>query len=120
MSYYCLTLSIYLLFDFRLTLIELMDLQVNYNMNPEDAHCHQSYHYVSSTDINNSRCNSICSSNYVFNTNDHTTLIPTCAMKNKKYDCQNPHSDAKELSKPNTQITLLWITIIHIFCLVRN
>lgn len=95
-----------------------MDTQFSDNLSSTNDHCHQRC-CVPSTNICHIDCNSTNSNDYVFDMNDHSTLISNCILKKKKYKC---HCSLLEEygSKSNTYYSQPWITFIHILCTVRK
>lgn len=91
-----------------------MDTQFSDNLSSTNDHCHQRC-CVPSTNICHIDCNSTNSNDYVFDMNDHSTLISNCILKKKKYKC---HCSLLEEygSKSNTYYSQPWITFIHILC----
>lgn len=82
------------------------------------AHPNQRCH-VSTADISHVDCNSSNCNDYVFDMNDHTTLISNSALREKKHNCHCSLLRAN-YSKSNGQNVLPWITFIHILCTVRK
>lgn len=76
--------------------------------------CHASTAGISHIDCNSSNCN-----DYVFDANDHTTLISNNTLREKKHNCHCSLLSAND-SKSNGQNALPWITFIHILCTVRK
>lgn len=103
----------YPLFVFR---FEIMDSQASDYVSyaHPNQRCHVSTASISHIDVNSTTCN-----DYVFDVNDHTTLISNCTLKKKKYKCQCSLLSTNN-SKSNGQNALPWITFIHILCTVRK
>ncbi|XP_022163154.1 uncharacterized protein LOC111028723 [Myzus persicae] len=91
-----------------------MDTQFSDNVSSANDQCHQRC-CVSSTSICHIDCNSTNSNDYVFDMNDHTTLISNCTLKKKKYKCRCSLLEETG-SKSNTCYSQPWITFIHILC----
>lgn len=73
---------------------------------------------VPSDDNTHTGCINTNNSDYVFDMNDHTTLISNCLLKNKKHHCQCSPLRLKNKSK--SQNSKPWVTFMQIFCSVSK
>lgn len=96
-----------------------MEFQVDCDVPSTNSSCPKRCCCVPSDDIAPTGCVNTNNSDYVFDMNDHTTLISNCLRKNIKHHCQDSSSELNK-SKPNTHSSKPWITFMQILFSVRK